>query len=238
MTIGSFNASVKQIEVLLKIFNLFRQKGIKSINNDGVSDDFKRASQKSDYFSAYKTAISNYDFDFLLYDQSFFQFEFKNKSNGCPDVRYAFFQNPQEYKSYEQYLDSLRQEGNLQETNEQVGDIFKEEYEQYLIEKQINLTSTSIRFDVDFNNYKPHVHSVAHIHVGHQNNIRIPCNKIITPYKFVLFVLKHIYYHSWKEMIESENQELQRSLSNAKTVCLNLDDKKWTLNEERELFIS
>jgi hypothetical protein len=181
MTVGKFQTSLEDAKKLLEKIDLFRQKGIKQINTTGVSDEFKTASQKADYFQVYKTAKKNFDYDFLLKDESFFQFEFKPRPHphDCPIVRYAFFQNPQEYKSYRDYL--LEQE-IIQENDSEDDEIFREEYEQFLIEQQLNLSSTTIRFDVDIQNYRPRIHSFAHIHIGHKSDIRIPCDKILTPF--------------------------------------------------------
>ncbi len=90
----------------MKQIGLLRQEGIKSINYNGVSAEFKSASQKQNYFETYKVALKNFDYDFLLNYESFFQFEFKPNAefDGFPDIRYAFYQNPQEFKSYPEYI--------------------------------------------------------------------------------------------------------------------------------------
>ncbi len=237
MTVGKFQASLEDARKLLEKTDLFRQKGIKQINTSGVSDEFKTASQKADYFQVYKTAKKNFDYDFLLKDESFFQFEFKPHSNphDCPIVRYAFFQNPQEYPSYR---DFLLEQGVIQEEDSEDDEIFREEYEQSLIEQQINLSSTTIRFDVDTQNYRPRIHSVAHIHIGHKSNIRIPCDKILTPLMFVVFVLKHAYYNDWKNIIENTDRQVLDSLQRSKNDTLPLSENHWIPEEKHELFIT
>lgn len=232
MTVGKFQASLEDARKLLEKIDLFRQKGVKQINTIGVSSEFQAAVQKSDYFEVYKVAIRNFDYDFLLADESFFQFECKTSSS-LPNIRYAFFQNPQEYKSYQEFL--LEQE-LIQEQNSEDNEIFRDYYEQFLIEQQLNLSSTTIRFDVDLKNYRPLIHSIAHIHIGHRSNIRIPCDKILTPYMFVLFVLKHVYYSHWKDLIEDEN--FIGAMRQEKGGCPSLDGNNWSAEENSELFIT
>jgi hypothetical protein len=233
MTVGKFHTSLEEAKKLLEKIDLFRQKGIKQINTTGVSNEFKTAAQKADYFQVYKTAKKNFDYDFLLKDESFFQFEFKPRPNphNCPIVRYAFFQNPQEYKSYREYL--IEQEITQVDDNED-DEIFREEYEQFSIEQQFNLSSTTIRFDVDTQNYRPRIHSVAHIHIGHKSNIRIPCDKILTPLMFVVFVLKHAYYNDWKAIIESADTQIMESLNRSKNGAQPLSDSTWKPEEKHE----
>lgn len=240
MNVGNFEQSLDSVYPLLREMSLFGAKGYKKLNKDGVSDEFKRASYKGDYFSAYKAGISNFDYDFLLKDNSFFQFTLKDGNNGnLPDARYAFFQNPQEYITYEQYIEYLRGKSIIEnETNDEIGLSFVDEYEQHLIEQQLNLSSTTIRYDVDEPGYIPLIHSVSHIHIGHINNVRIPCNRILSPMKFVLFVIKHVYYYEWKNAINNPSSILNRHLSNEKLACGGLNKSYWQKEEEKELFLS
>ena len=239
MNIVNFKTSLNHVERLLKAIGVLRQKGVKSINDDGVSEEFKRASLRSNYFAAYNIALEKFDYDYLLQDQSFFQFQFNPSSNldGFPNIRYAFFQNPQEFRTYKDFLI----ESELLEEDEaeiEIGDSFQDLYEQYLIEQQLNLKSCSIRFDVDFSNYRPLIHSVAHLHIGHSNDIRIPCDKLLTPEKFVLFVLKQTYYSQWRELIENSNLTILDCLDSSKDKCFPLEHGKWNETEKKELFIT
>jgi hypothetical protein len=238
MSLAAFNSSLRESKVFLNKINLFKSQGIKILSRDDVSQEFKTASQKDDYFQLYKCAIMNFDYDILLLDDSIFQYTYKDIPGKLPSLRFAYFQNPQEYKSYEEFLDYLRDKNIIEEeTNEEIGNDFEEDYQQFLTEQNVNTSSISIRYDLDAGNYKPLIHSTSHIHIGHQNNIRIPCNKILTPLKFTVFVLKHVYYYQWKELVEDENSHLIRSLD-AKLACVSLTSESWTDIENKELFLS
>jgi len=238
MNLVSFRISLVEVSKLLTDIGFFRMKGIKSINDDGVSAEFKNVCQQLDYLKIYKVAVQNFDFDLLLFDESFFQFSL-TVINDLVEVRYAFFQNPITYKSYEEYIEILREDGIISdETDEEIGDAFFEDYQQFISEQQINVASTTIRYDVDYNNYKPLVHSLSHIHIGNYNHIRIPCNKFITPLKFVLFILKHVYYKQWKNFIEGENAIISKALLEAKEKCSTIEEVYWTDLEKLEMFLS
>jgi hypothetical protein len=239
MSTVAFNSSLKEAQTLLNNIQLFKSIGVKVINKDDVSQEFKTASQKGDYFQLYKCAKTNFDYDILLSDDSLFQFSYKFLPGQLPQIRYAFFQNPQEFKSYEQYLELLRSKNIIEEeTNEEIGNAFEEEYQQFLTEQNLNTSSISIRYDFDNDNYKPLIHSVSHLHIGHQNNIRIPCDKILTPLKFSVFILKHVYYYKWKDLVESGNAYLSHCLDNSKHTCLPLLTTHWQAIETKELFLS
>jgi hypothetical protein len=235
----AFENSIKKAEKLLADINLFGQKGTKSINKDGVSDKFRHASYKDDYFKVFKIGIANFDYDFRLFDDSFFQFSIgEARSNDLTDLRYAFFQNPQDHIEYEKYLDLLREDGLIEdESNEDLGYVFIEEYQQYLIEQGLNSASTSIRYDVDLKTYLPLVHPTAHIHIGHANQIRIPCARVLTPVQFVLFIVRQIYYYQWKGLVECENAHLMAVVNNEKESCPVLTSPYWHENEELDLYL-
>ncbi len=219
---------------------LLKSTGIKVINQDDVSGEFKSASQNKDYFQLYKCALRNFDYDFLLQDDSIFQFSYRFDSTGSNSyIRFAFFQNPQEYKSYSEFLQYLREVGYLtDETDEEVGEIYVEDYQQYVSEQAINTTSTSIRYDFDPKNYTPSIHSISHMHIGHHNDIRIPCSIILTPIKFCVFVIKHIYYGTWKYHVESGSAAWKTRIKTSKLHCTKLTPSQWANQEDEELFLS
>ncbi|WP_194766053.1 DUF2290 domain-containing protein [Tamlana sp. I1] len=236
MTEANFNISFSKIEKTLKSFNLFKMRGIKNLKNDGVTDEFKKASLGNKYFEAYKTGLENYDFDFLLDDESYFQFQFSIKE-GILEIRYSFFQNPFEHLTYEEYLANEIDLEEIEESIESIGNLFEMEYNQFLNEQDLSSNYSTIRYDSDFKNYKPILHSVSHIHIGHLSNIRIPIDKILSPLRFVLFTIKHIYYHNWKDKLENNKEELMSVLTDCVNGEQNLENQFWDDEEKIELHL-
>lgn len=236
MNLASFKISIQEVGQTLKEFSLLRMRGVKSLNDDGLSQEFKSASIKEDYGKAYSIGLKNFDFDFLLLDQSYFQFELK-ESNSYVDIRYAFYQNPINYISYSEYVQEQLKELNLYEMKDDVGSLLEDEYNQYLNEQEMKTNYTTIRYDSDFNTYKPLVHSVSHLHIGHSNNLRIPINKLLSPLSFTLFAIKHVYYLEWKEKVDNNSQFIEERLSTCKTGEQNLPPDFWTTKETLELFL-
>lgn len=236
MTEANFNISFGKIESTLKSFDLMKMKGIKTLMKDGVSDEFKKASLSNKYYEAYKIGLENYDFDFLLKDESYFQFQYVNKDDVL-EIRYAYFQNPFEYMTYEEYLESEIDLEDYDESIESIGNLFEVEYNQFLNEQELTSNYSTIRYDSDFKNYKPILHSVSHIHIGHLSNIRIPLDKILSPLRFVLFTLKHIYYHNWKYKWENDNEDLMLRLRDCLNGEENLGVEYWNNDEKIELHL-
>lgn len=236
MTTSGFMTSFNAVESILKEFSLFRMKGIKNLSKDGVSAEFKSNSIKEDYFKCYSSGLKNLDYDFLLEDESYFQFEYDNSGKNL-EVRYAFFQNPVDYKSYEEFITEVIISSGLASSIEEAGSIFEPEYKQFLNEQEIKNKYLTVRYDVDYPNYYPIVHSVSHLHIGHQNHLRIPVNKFITPLRFAVFIIKNVYYREWKTIAESKPHyinQLLRKCSNGEVI---LGNNSWNNIEKLDLHL-
>src|SRR5215213_3158785 len=125
MNLGIFNISFEQCIRFLSYCNLFRMRGLKRFQ---VSDEFKRASLSRPYFEVYNIAKRNGDFDILLQDESIFQYSLTfAHDTKLASIRYAFFENPQEYITYEEFLS--KSDYSIDEAQ----DVFYEYYDQYLL---------------------------------------------------------------------------------------------------------
>lgn len=236
MTTSGFMTSFNGVENILKEFNLFRMKGVKNLYKDGVSTAFKNASIKDDYFKCYCSGLDNHDYDFLLKDESYFQFEYDNTGKHL-EIRYAFFQNPVNYKTYEEFIIDEIIPSGLIKTIDEAGSMFEMEYRQFLNEQEIKNKYLTVRYDFDYPNYHPIIHSVSHLHIGHQNHLRIPVNKFITPLRFVVFIIKNVYYREWKSIAEVNPHyinQLLRKCSNGEVI---LSNNFWTSSEKLDIYL-
>jgi len=237
MNISMFRISVKEVEKVLKVFSLLKMKGIKSVNENGVSQRFKDVSTKEDYKIVYEEGLKNYDFDFLLDDQSYFQFEFCNEL-GNRNLRYAYYQNPNNYVKYADYVKDQLVMLDFDCDPIDVGSMFEEEYSQFLNEQEANLNYFTSRYDFDFRGYKPLIHPVSHLHIGHLNNIRIPLDKEISPLRFTLFIIRHVYRENWIKMIESDINYVKDLFLSCKNGESLLEEDIFIPLEKEELFLT
>ncbi|TKC00031.1 DUF2290 domain-containing protein [Pedobacter cryotolerans] len=231
-----FNISLQESKQVLRDFSLFKNNGLKSINNDGVTEEFKLSSQKATYKETFLVALRNFDYDIILNDQSFFQFQMKKNGNDL-ELRYAFFQTPFTFRSYQDFVSELLVNENNKETLEEIGELFHFEYQQYLDEQELLENYSTIRYDFEGKGYRPLIHSTSHLHIGYQNHMRIPLNKTLTPLKFVLFVIKQVYYREWKEKANSDLDYIKDKLTRARINCTDLKAIQWNSNEQLDLHI-
>ena len=236
MNLATFNISLSESRTLIKDLKLLKLFGIKSINKNGTTKEFKDAAQKGDYINAYKLGILNFDYDFLLFDNSFFQFSISFRHDKLYGLNYSFYQNPFYYRTYEDYLEILRLELNLDnDFINEIGDLYIEEYEQFLNEQTISSGCTIIRYDYDVPNYKPLIHPSSHIHIGNNTSVRIPYSKLLSPYRFTLFIIRHIYYDFWIKTIN--NPESRERIYHNKYTCQDLE-QYWDELEKIDLYLT
>ena len=235
MTINSILVSLEEVKTLLvksQILDFENTSRPRNISNTKLSADFLSVMFSDDYDVIYKTAMKNRDFDFVLFDGSFLQFSVTNCTSGLDNgiIRYAYFPNPRNHQTYCEFL------MDNDTTYEEAGDIFAEEYEQYVSEAKLKNIVTPIRYDYDYGAYQkdPH-HPVSHLHIGLEENVRIPISKILTPQAFLLIVIRNMYYDHWKRAQSDDTFPL--IVERAKQQCPDLGQDRFTDFEKKQPYI-
>lgn len=225
-----FRISVQEAVDLLRLIGLFKThrlfKDIGSYQKETIE-----ISKTDDYLKIYDVIVNNKDYDIQLFDDSIFQLS--NKGGKC---RYAFMQCTREYITREEFMYETLGDGcDVEADLDAFYEMFEDEYEQRRDEQQINTNAVYFRYDTDELGYLPNVHSYAHLHVGLNNSIRIPCSRELTPFAFVLFAVKHVYSQYWKDAILKEKiNEIHYSF---KKKCCHLTEEHWGEDEKRDLYM-
>lgn len=217
MKSSSIYDAMNEVKKMLKSIDNFKKENTtrpRSLAYSKFSEDFIKTSQDGEYEKIYQTAMRNSDYDFMLKDDSFFQFSCDTIS-GSDDttyIRYAYYPNPRYFCTYVEFL----------ETNglsyEECADSFELDYEQEIAEARLKSAVTPIRYEYDSYRYLPAIHPISHLHIGHEENMRIALSKIMLPQKFVSFVTRTCYYNEWKKSIK-ENQIYREICYKAKKKC-------------------
>jgi hypothetical protein len=235
MNLSKFNISLKESISLFKSLDIFKDVGKKPVGQ--YSDELKKISKQNRHREFYQCAIKNIDYEIILKDDSIFQFSYNEK-----ELRYAYIQNPSIFISREEYLEHLFTKEDLleMEDNELQGllkGINDFEYEQFLNEQEMNLGANYIRYDATEQGYQPLLHSYSHIHIGNNQDLRIPSSKILTPLIFSKLSIKNSYYGIWKDYY-NQNPSFKNEIKIAKNKCTSLPTNKWKVLEENELFLT
>lgn len=225
MKVSSYQVSVRQLKHLLKKIDLLKagydKKGL-------FSADFLNQSKKGNYIDIYTTAIRNFDYDILLFDDSIIQFSYRDSSAAKKTIRYAYYQFPFDIPSYKDYL----KESGL--SYDEVGDYFLEAYDQEVAEAEINSRALAIRYDFSLREYSPASHPASHFHLGLNNDLRLPIAYYLTPMMFGIFTLKQVYYERWN--IFMANTFFRRTFEKCKGDCKKLEELCFNESDKKELY--
>lgn len=197
---------------------------IKELSPSKYSNEYYQTFHDNNYNKTFLVASQNQDYDILLEDGSFFQFTARNET----DIHYSFFPRIEETLSYEQYFEKNATNDNI--------DNLENEYEMYLSTDREQCFPCPIRYDFAVSEYTEVLHPCAHIHVGINTDIRIPCDKILKPEAFVDWVIKNMYKYEWETLYQSDDSIKQYVLK-LKEQGESLNSDKFTQNERKVLHI-
>lgn len=204
-----------------------------TLSGSKFSSEFSSVCHKNDYQKIYQTAMSQSDYDVILIDNSFIQFSMfiDSKDEKKLIIRYAYYPNPSDVDTYEEFLKSIDLD------YDECKDMFIREYEQYTSEAKVNSGVCPIRYDYNYEIYDGIKHSISHLHIGHNNKVRIPCDKIFLPEKFILFIIRNAYPEKWSKIVDLE-EELFKNCLSMKLKCPEVDSDYFDEDERKIFYLS
>lgn len=220
----------KKLLKKLEISFIEEKEKAKSLRKTDFTKEFIKQSYKDDYRNAYRIARENLDYNFLIEeDGSIFQFGYElDENEKICDLRYAYYEAPSFQISYEEYLHDL--DLNIEEC----GNMFFEDYSQALSEATLKNNVTSIRYDFSIDQRKELIHPVSHIHIGQQNEVRLPVSFVMTPKNFVAFIVRHIFWNKWR--IGMADPSFKEEYLSSYSTGPSLDDLLFSRDEKRDLY--
>ena len=198
---ADFWTSYKASTLLLRDLNM--RKNLQNHHGIPYSKDLVSVSKKGDIQALYAYMSDNLDYDILLADDSMLTM---NMEGGL--VRMVYLQNPIKHIDILEYVSMYHKDDLNVCSVDDLREIYKEEYERHLATLELNKAAVYIRYDEDPTLYRPMVHPYIHLHIGMNNNIRIPSSVEMTPLSFILFILQQVYYDVWvKEFTGKSSQD-------------------------------
>ena len=186
--------------------------------------------RSSDYKTIFNRLTQTSAYDFLLNDDSIFQFQKQGE-----DYRYLFMQSFRRKVSFPDFLCNL--DIDVATLNSSDYNYLYSHYEQGIDESLFDFTSNPIyiRYDVSHVQYKEGTHPYSHMHIGLNNELRIPLSLLLTPEMFVLFCVKMVYPEVWIKFM-SENQ-VREMMASFKSKCEKVDGAFWSSVDMQELYL-
>lgn len=227
---GDMASSINEVCKLYKALSLYKNDVYFKGN---TTEETIALSKRKKYKETYDSAIKNLDYDILLSDDSFFHFTCDADRN----KRYVFFQSPYQYRTFQDFISIMFEIDDIPKTEEGINELWvsmENDYEQWLSEMGLNEWAVYLRYDIDYKNYTPNIHSYTHLHIGMGTDIRIPFSICLTPLSFSLLVLKHVYKNTWEAALR-DNDLRNRIYSIPKGSRISRE--LWQDAEEKDFYI-
>lgn len=164
-----------------------------SVNEDfSVTPAIIRAQRELSYERMWRLAHDNSWFHIQFEDLSIIQFQ------NAPSPSYHFIECPLDVPPLSEFLNALQVEYRKRYHSD-VAELYSEAIETANLRRHV----TPIRYDRDFNGYRRGIHPAAHLHIGLENNVRLALPREMTPWSFLLFVIRQKYPQSWERLLNS-----------------------------------
>lgn len=223
MNQGLFEAQLNEIHRLLKIINLLEERNYPHFPANPRAI-FKSLSYPQIWELIYKEQYYN----FRLVDDSLLQFKLETENVLC--FHYSYYDCPYEPKMS---IEEFEQKHPLNEKY-QIEEL-QLDYENYIVPKAKE-TFIPIRYDYDPQLYNPCIHPASHIHIGHNNSIRVSAKKILRPLSFILLIIRQIYPEYWGGITRLRNSE--ELLRNIRESLDEVSPSQWTVQDEKQQYLA
>jgi hypothetical protein len=198
MNAGAFGSSLTSTGILLRDLRLLHHPQLYA--SLVPSEAFMRLALASDssYGELYREGLKNRDYNFLLVDFSYFQFQYRKVQKRF-EVRYAFYANPFAVVTFEEFCFQYDCDPSEGDTYELFLQALEEMDERSLV--------PLLRYEVSFEQYAELIHPTAHLHIGMHATNRWPVERVLTPLAFTLLIAKHFYSDAWAQQGASSNDD-------------------------------
>lgn len=217
------------LDSISRSISLFKDCGfVSNYNKDIVlPSDLPSQLRGLGYEQEWEQILANNWYHIQLDDCSLLQF---SKSN------YRYFMVPFESLSLDGFFESFFPDPEYKEDPDLFSAVYTE-YLQYIESSSVRKPVTPVRFDIDYHEerYCPISHPACHIHIGLENESRIPVKRELSPLAFSAFIVRTFYPKVWKEYIESGQHVKKLPMFKDNLAIVGRDN--WEDIEEQLLYI-
>lgn len=172
----------------------------------------------------------------MLKDNSLFLYE---------ESSYRFIMSPISVPTEEQYIygelgdvwDSFTDDEKLIYRS---STSFTSEYEKFLETTSDYKSCTPVRLDKHPHQYNKYDHPAHHLHIGYENESRMPVKRVLNVYAFTTFIISTFYPKNWMKLIDSsffDKDSIGKIKMDLETINRIYEDKWCMDNEETRLYL-
>ena len=181
---------IKMLKLKVIYSHLYEKTSIAKYSKETIGS-LCRSSDLS-YDELYKKIMINEDYDlFIPEDYGIFQFYIEKKKNKVSKVVYCYYSNSRDFCEIKELFE-----------DDECSDMNPIMIYEYLIDDAPEKRNIIyFRYDYDPAIYNGIIHASSHLHIGWDNEIRIPIKYMLTPEMFVDFIAKNVYKDFWQEAL-------------------------------------
>ncbi|EPV5018920.1 DUF2290 domain-containing protein [Citrobacter freundii] len=194
-------SSFQDIRAIRKCIDFVEASGLLAEPNERVNlpSNYAPLCRSLAYREYWELHKSNFWFQIKLLDESIFLFE---------ENSFRFIMSPVTVPSMDEYfLSEFGEEwenlSNEEKSNYIDSSSFSESYQNFVVSVSDHKSFTPIRLDQHLSQYNPINHPAHHLHIGYENESRIPVKRILNPLSFTVFIISTFYPSVWREMHDS-----------------------------------
>jgi hypothetical protein len=201
---GAFRADVERTRKLLSDL------GLLAYFNQYPSDDartIRQLREAASYRALYELYLSTNSANVILDDGALLFFR------RCPGeataLSYGYLESPFRAPPYSEFLAT-----NFGVVGYESLEAW-EDYEVYRSQAPVRTHVVPLRYDWSPDLYREAAHPSSHLHVGHDSEVRVGVDALLTPMQFLLLVLRQFYVTRWEHGASSRPDvaEVARSIS-------------------------
>ena len=190
----AFDGQIKVSSQILASIDLL-ERHLRQPSYAGAAGTVRKMDNYRDEWSHF---AGNSLFDLQLVDGSILQFKIDPESRN--ELSFSYYESPLAVEDYASFLQS-----HHGVTFDEVGDVAREEYDDYLSSADLKRSVTMLRYDYSPALYREGCHPASHIHIGHRTQVRIGTHRVMNPISFTLFVLRQAYPFHWEKVLTAES---------------------------------
>jgi len=180
------------------------------------------------YVDLYKSGLALKHYNFLLKDNSYFQYSLIGD-----DVRLAYLPCPF-VTDNDDFLVDL-------ETSFKAELLSWEDYQSLMEEIEERQTIPTVRYEYAEGQYREFLHPCSHFHIGHHSDNRWPVNRYLSPLAFTMIILKKYYQTHWDASADDGHtykNPLNEKMAIERRKCPILYDTFFSDNEKEVFYIT
>lgn len=228
----------REIGAIRACVSLVENAGLLSDLNENVNLPYNyvgqaRGLQYLDYWNLHK---KNFWFHIKFNDDGLILFE---------DTSFRYIMSPISLPTMEDFINhDIGSEWELfteeDKSNYILSDYFRNSYESFIETTSDYKSFTPIRLDQHPDQHKVITHPAHHLHIGYENESRIPVKRVLTPLAFTAFILSTFYPDGWEKLhtVGHINEESIFDLKSKLAMVAHLDQRLWDPTwEENRLYL-